>query len=77
MEFDFCQTPEEEDKLAYEAACVAGRVKELLRSGAAVEGEPLQSAMSPEDYAIVSGRESYELRFWLVDLWGELMNRLR
>ena len=43
----------------------------------AVEGEPLQSAMSPEDYAIVSGREGYELRFWLVDLWGELMNRLR
>ena len=43
----------------------------------AVEGEPLQSAMSPEDYAIVSGREGYELRFWLVDLWGALMNRLR
>ena len=43
----------------------------------AVEEEPLQSAMSPEDYAIVSGKEGYELRFWLVDLWGELMNRLR
>lgn len=43
----------------------------------AVETEPLQSVMSPEDYAIVSGKEGYELRFWLVDLWGELMNRLR
>lgn len=43
----------------------------------AVEAEPLQSAMSPEDYAIVSGKKGYALRFWLVDLWGELMNRLR
>lgn len=49
VEFDFCQTPEEEDKLAYEAACVAGRVKELLRSGATVEGEPLR----PGDVAIL------------------------
>jgi stage II sporulation protein R len=43
----------------------------------AVETEPLQSVMSPEDYALVCREEDCELRFWLVDLWGALMNRLR
>ncbi len=43
----------------------------------AVESEDLRSVMSPEDYALVCREEGCELRFWLVDLWGELMNRLR
>lgn len=43
----------------------------------AVEAERMERVMRPEDYALISGAEGYELRFWLVDLWGELMNRLR
>jgi stage II sporulation protein R len=43
----------------------------------AAETEALQSVMSPEDYALVCREEDCELRFWLVDLWGALMNRLR
>lgn len=43
----------------------------------AAEAEELQSVMSQEDYAVISGDEDYELRFWLVELWGRLMNRLR
>lgn len=43
----------------------------------AVETTPLQDAMGEENYAIVSGREGYELRFWLVELWGELLGALR
>lgn len=43
----------------------------------AVEAGQLQSVMSREDYAMVTGGEEYELRFWLVELWGELVNALR
>ncbi len=40
----------------------------------AAEGDALQEALGPEDYALVSGAEGYVLRFRLVELWGELLN---
>lgn len=40
----------------------------------AVEGEKLQSVMSREDYGIVCEEEGYELRFKIVELWGEIGN---
>lgn len=43
----------------------------------AVEEEELRSVMSREDYSLISGEQGYELRFWLVDRWGELMAGLR
>ena len=43
----------------------------------AAETEPLQSALDEEDYALVTEDSGYALRFWLVDAWGDLMNRLR
>ena len=43
----------------------------------AVEREDLQSALDEADYALVADGSGYALRFWLVDAWGELMNRLR
>ena len=43
----------------------------------AAETEPLQSALDEEDYALVADDSGYDLRFWLVDAWGALMNRLR
>ncbi|MBO5556614.1 MAG: stage II sporulation protein R, partial [Oscillospiraceae bacterium] len=42
----------------------------------AAEAEPVQSVMSPGDFALVSGQEGYELRFRLVELWGALTARL-
>ena len=42
----------------------------------AVEETALRESLSPEDYAAVSGQRGYALRFWLVDLWGELKNAL-
>ncbi len=41
----------------------------------AAQAQQVQSVMSREDYAIVSEDEGYELRFKLVELWGELLNR--
>jgi len=43
----------------------------------AVEGEKLQSVMSREDYGIVCEEEGYELRFKIVELWGEIGNCIR
>ena len=43
----------------------------------AAEGESLRQSLGEEDYAIVAGEGEYELRFWLVELWGEWMNALR
>lgn len=42
----------------------------------AVQSEPVEAAMNKEDYALVSSREGWELRFRTVELWGELKNRL-
>lgn len=43
----------------------------------AVEGEKLRSVMSREDYGIVCEEEGYELRFQIVELWGEIGNCIR
>lgn len=42
----------------------------------AVQAEAVQHVMSGEDIAIVTEEEGYELRFRLIELWGELMNAL-
>ena len=39
-------------------------------------GEQMQSVLAPEDYALVSGEEGYELRFRVVELWEELLAAL-
>ena len=38
----------------------------------AARPEELRQTLQPEDYALVTRQEGYELRFWLVELWGEL-----
>ena len=43
---------------------------------AAVQREALRPAMNPEDYALLTREEGWELRFRSVELWGELTNRL-
>ncbi len=40
-----------------------------------VQGERLQSVMGPGDCGIVSEEEGWTLRFRIVELWGELMQR--
>ena len=40
----------------------------------AVEGDSLRSVMSRENSAIVCEEEGYELRFRIVELWGEFLN---
>ncbi len=42
----------------------------------AVQAEAMQSAMSEENLSIVTEEDGYELRFRLIELWGELMNAL-
>ena len=42
----------------------------------AAQAEQVQSVMGGEDFALVTEAEGYELRFRLVELWGELMNLL-
>ncbi len=42
----------------------------------AVQTEQVQEVMSREDFALVTEEEGYELRFRLVELWGELVNKL-
>lgn len=37
-----------------------------------VQSEPVEAVMKREDYALVSSREGWELRFKTVELWGEL-----
>jgi len=39
--------------------------------------EELETVMNREDYALICEEEGYELRFWLVEMWGELMNALQ
>lgn len=34
--------------------------------------EQAQSVMNPDGFALISGEEGYELRFRIVELWGEL-----
>lgn len=42
----------------------------------AAECEQAQQVMSQEDYALITGQEDYEIRFKLVELWGEMLNML-
>lgn len=42
----------------------------------AAQGERLREVMDPEDVKLLCEEEGYELRFKLVELWGELKNRL-
>lgn len=41
----------------------------------AAEAEPVQSVMSPSDFALISEEEGYALRFRAVELWGEFTGR--
>lgn len=43
----------------------------------AAQCEQMQSVMSREDYALVSRQQGYELRFRIVEFWGELINMLK
>ncbi len=43
---------------------------------AAAEKETLRPAMNPEDYALITREEGWQLRFRIVELWGELFNRV-
>lgn len=43
---------------------------------AAVQAEELRSVMNPDDYALLTGEEGWELRLRSVELWGELVNFL-
>ena len=43
---------------------------------AAVQCEELRPVMRPEDYALITREEGWELRFRSVELWGELVNRV-
>lgn len=42
----------------------------------AAQAQQVESVMAKEDYAIVSDSEGYELKFKLVELWGELVDKL-
>ena len=41
----------------------------------AVQKESLRPAMNPEDYALITREEGWQLRFRIVELWGELVSR--
>ena len=43
---------------------------------AAAEKETMQPVMNPVDYALITREEGWEIRFRIVELWGELMNSL-
>ncbi|MCR5575984.1 MAG: stage II sporulation protein R [Oscillospiraceae bacterium] len=43
---------------------------------AAVQREQLRPVLRPEDYALITREEGWELRFRSVELWGELINRI-
>ena len=42
----------------------------------AAEKEAMQPVMNPEDYALITREEGWEIRFRIVELWGELFNSL-
>ncbi len=43
---------------------------------AAVEKEAMQPVMNPVDYALITREDGWEIRFWIVELWGKLFNSL-
>ena len=42
----------------------------------AVQSEPVEAVMNREDYALVTNRDGWELRFRTLELWGELVEKL-
>ena len=42
----------------------------------AAEQEAMQPVMNPDDYALITRKEGWEIRFRIVELWGELFNSL-
>ena len=42
----------------------------------AADVERVQSVMKPDDFALITGEDGYELRFRIVELWGELQRWL-
>ena len=42
----------------------------------AADADRVKAAMAPEDYALICEEEGYELRFRLLELWGELLRLL-
>ncbi len=38
--------------------------------------DTLRPVMNPEDYALITREEGWQLRFRIVELWGELLNRV-
>jgi len=43
----------------------------------AAQCEQMQAVMNSEDYALITRQEGYELRFKIVELWGQLTNMLK
>ena len=42
---------------------------------AAVQREAVRPVMNPEDYALITREEGWQIRFRIVELWGELIAR--
>ncbi len=42
----------------------------------AADADRVQSVMKPDDFALITGEDGYELRFRIVELWGELQRWL-
>ena len=42
----------------------------------AAEQEAMQPVMNPDDYALITREDGWEIRFRIVELWGELLNSL-
>jgi len=42
----------------------------------AVQREAMRPVMNPEDYALITREDGWELRFRIVELWGELLKSL-
>lgn len=42
----------------------------------AARRESLRPVMNPEDYALITREEGWQIRFRIVELWGELLQRL-
>jgi len=43
---------------------------------AAVQREAVRPVMNPDDYALITREDGWQLRFRIVELWGELFNRV-
>ena len=43
---------------------------------AAAQREAVRPVMRPEDYALITREEGWQLRFRIVELWGELLERV-